>query len=51
MASSRSDFGHFSPFWPHFEKQEMAAMPLSVMKSAYVSLIIGPRGLVCEGNL
>ena len=24
---------------------------LSVMKSAYISLIIGPRGLVCEANL
>ena len=24
---------------------------LSVMKSAYISLIIGPRGLVCQANL
>ena len=24
---------------------------LSVMKSAYISRIIGPRGLVCEANL
>ena len=24
---------------------------LSVMKSAYIALIIGPRGLVCEANL
>ena len=23
---------------------------LAVMKSAYISLIIGPRGLVCEAN-
>ena len=34
-------------------KNKMAAMGvfLSVMKSAYISLNIGPRGLVCEANL
>ena len=34
-------------------KNKMAAMGicLSVMKSAYISLIIGPRGLVCQANL
>ena len=34
-------------------KNKMAAMgvSLSVMKIAYISLIIGPRGLVCEANL
>ena len=34
-------------FWPHFEKQKMAAtgVSLSVIKSAYISLIIGPRVL------
>ena len=26
-------------------------LSLSVMKSAYISLIIGPRNLVCETNL
>ena len=31
--------------WPHFEKHS-----LSVIKSVYISLIIGPRGLVCEAN-
>ena len=34
-------------------KNKMAAtgISLSVMKSAYISRIIGPRGLVCEANL
>ena len=34
-------------------KNRMAAtgISLSVMKSAYISLIIGPRGLVCQANL
>ena len=34
-------------------KNKMAAMgiSLSVIKSADISLIIGPRGLVCETNL
>ena len=34
-------------------KNKMAAtgVSLSVMKSAYISLIIGPRGLVCQANL
>ena len=34
-------------------KNKMAdtGMSLSVMKSAYISLIIGPRGLVCIANL
>ena len=33
-------------------KKKMTAMviSLSVMKSAYISLIIGPRGLACEAN-
>ena len=29
----------------------MATFSLAVRKSAYISLIIGPRGLVCEANL
>ena len=34
-------------------KNKMATMGVScsVMKSAYISLIIGPRGLVCQANL
>ena len=33
-------------FWPHFEKQDgRHKCFLSVMKSAYISLIIDPRGL------
>ena len=34
-------------------KNKMAATggSLSVMKRVYISLIIGPRGLVCEANL
>ena len=34
-------------------KNKMAAtgVSLSVMKSAYISFIIGPRGLVCQANL
>ena len=34
-------------------KNKMAAtgVSLSVMKSAYISLIIGPRGFVCQANL
>ena len=34
-------------------KNKMAAMgvSLSVMKTAYISLIIGPRGLVCRATL
>ena len=34
-------------------KKKMAAMgsSLSVIKTAYISLIIGPKGLVCEANL
>ena len=34
-------------------KNKMVAtgVSLSVMKSAYISLIIGPRGLVCQANL
>ena len=39
-------------FWPHFEKQHGHHRHFfSVMKSAYISLIIGPRGLACEANL
>ena len=51
----------FAGYVPHYKiltgnifdlilKNKMAAMgvSLSVMKSAYISLIIGPRGLVCE---
>ena len=34
-------------------KNKMAAtgVSLAVMKSAYISLIIGPRGVVCKANL
>ena len=33
-------------FWPHFEKQDGRHRRFfAVMKSAYISLIIGPRGL------
>ena len=39
-------------FRPHFEKQDGRHKRfLSVMKSAYISLIIGPRGLGWETNL
>ena len=54
----------FAAYVPHYKiwtgnifglilKNKMAAMgvSLSVMKSAYISLIICPRGLVCEANL
>ena len=54
----------FTGYGPHYKiltgsifglilKNKMAAMgvSLSVMKSAYISFIIGPRGLVCEPNL
>ena len=54
----------FARFVPHYKtftenifglilRNKMATMvvSLSVMKSAYISLIIGPRGLVCEANL
>ena len=32
-------------------KVKQVGVSLSVIKSAYISLIIGPRGLVCEANL
>ena len=39
-------------FLPHFEKQDGSHRCFfSVMKSVYISLIIGPRGLACEANL
>ena len=39
-------------FWPHFEKQDgHHGRFFSVMESAYISLIIGPRGLQCKTNL
>ena len=39
-------------FWPHFEKQDGCHRRFfSAMKSAYISLTIGPRGLQCETNL
>ena len=52
----------FAGYVPHYKilnifglilKNKMAAMgiSLSVMKSAYISLIFGPGGLVCEANL
>ena len=54
----------FAGYIPHYKiltgnifylilKNKMAAMgvSLSVMKSAYSSLIIGPRGLVCQASL
>ena len=38
-------------FWPHFEKQDgRQGCFFPVMKSAYISLIISPRGLACETN-
>ena len=38
-------------FWSHFEKQDGChGRFLSVIKSAYISLIIGPRGLGCKTN-
>ena len=42
-------------FWPHFEQQDGRLRHFfSVMKSAYISLIIGPRvwdvKQTCEGN-
>ena len=57
-------FFKFAGYVPHYKiltekifglilKNKMAAtgVSLSVMKSAYISLIIGPRGLVCQANL
>ena len=54
----------FAEYVPHYKiltgnifglilKNKMTAkgVSLSVMKSAYISLITGPRGLVCEANL
>ena len=54
----------FAGYVPHYKiltgnifglilKNKMAAtgVSFSVMKSAYISLIIGPRSLVCEANL
>ena len=54
----------FAGYVPHYKiltgnicslilKNMMAAtgVSLSVMKSAYISRIIGPRGLVCQANL
>ena len=54
----------FAGYVPHYKilsdnifglilKNKRTAMGifLSVMKSAYISLIIGPRGLVCQANL
>ena len=54
----------FAGYVPHYKiltgnifslilKNKMAAMGVSwsVMKGDYISLIIGPRGLVCEANL
>ena len=54
----------FAGYVPHYKiltgnifglifKNKTAAtgVSLSVMKSAYISLIIGPRGLVCQANL
>ena len=54
----------FAGYVPHYEiltenifglilKNKMVAtgVSLSVMKSARISLIIGPRGLVCQANL
>ena len=54
----------FAGYVPHFKiltvnifgvisKNKIATMgvSLSVMKSTYNSLIIGPRGLVCQANL
>ena len=45
-----------NPDWSIFDlilKNKMAAtgISLSVMKSVYIFLIIGPRGLVCQTNL
>ena len=54
----------FAGYVPHYKiltgnifsfilKNKMATtgVSLSVMKSAYISLIIGPRGLVCQANM
>ena len=54
----------FAEYVPHYKvltgnifslilKNKMAStsISMSVMKSAYISLIIGPRGLQCETNL
>ena len=46
LEKSHSDYS-----WPHFEKQDGRHRHVADFKGAYISLIIGPKGMACEANL